>query len=136
MPMEPTVASIHKVIRGPTVAVSVAIHALMLAIWAGMLLFMAPRFQGIFADLGATLPWITQFVLGLAGTVRRLWPLFAVLALGLLALDAWLMSLIGKKIKFLGALGWNTMMMILLAAGAVVTLLAMYVPIITMVETL
>jgi len=136
MSMEPTVASIHKVIRGPTVAVSVAIHALMLAIWAGMLLFMAPRFQGIYADLGATLPWITQFVLSLAHTVRGLWPLFALLALGLLALDAWLMSLIGKKIKFLGALGWNTMMMILLAAGAVMTLLAMYVPIFTAIDAL
>jgi type II secretory pathway component PulF len=136
MSLEPTVDSLHKVIRGPTVVVSVAIHALMLAIWAGMLLFMAPRFQGMFADLDATLPWISRFVLALAGTVRRWWPLFGLLAVGLLALDAWLMSLIGKKIKFLGALGWNTMMMILLAAGAVVTLMAMYLPIFTAVGAL
>jgi len=136
MTLQPPEATFHKVIKGPTVAVSVGLHALMLAIWAGMLLFMAPRFHGMFADLGAPLPWVTLLVLNVAQAIRQLWPLFALLAVGVLALDATLMSLIGKKVRFIGALGWNAMVMILLALGAVATLAAMYLPLFTAVGML
>ncbi len=136
LPELPSESQLSRVIRGPTVAVSVCIHAAMGAIWVGMLLFMAPRFAGMFANLGAELPVVTRAVLSLAQTMRQLWPLLAVVGVALLALDAYLMTLIGKKIRFLGALGWNSMVMIVLAALALATLLAMYLPVFTAVEAL
>lgn len=62
--------------------VSAMIYPVILMVLAGgalifLLTFVIPRFKPIFEDMGASLPWLTQAVMGLAELIRSWWWLIA-----------------------------------------------------------
>ncbi|MDH3725212.1 MAG: type II secretion system F family protein, partial [Thermoleophilia bacterium] len=64
----------------------------------GLLLFLVPVFEGIFADLGGELPLMTQVVVAASDAVRAYWfILFPGIALGIWGLRRYLASPGGKR---------------------------------------
>ncbi len=57
---------------------SVMIYPVLLSLFCGfsiifLLTFVLPRFSGIFADMNQTMPWSTQFLLGISHILRSYW---------------------------------------------------------------
>ncbi len=48
----------------------VAVLVIAIAVFLGMTIFIIPTFTGIFADLGAELPWFTQLMVDISGLLR------------------------------------------------------------------
>jgi general secretion pathway protein F len=72
--------------------VSAMIYPCILMVMAGgslifLLMYVIPKFEPIFADLGGQLPWITRFVLGMATILRYGW---WVLLLGAFGFSYWM----------------------------------------------
>jgi type IV pilus assembly protein PilC len=65
----------------------VAVLVIAIAVFLGMTIFIIPTFTGIFADLGAELPWFTQLMVDISGLLRS--P-FALVLLAVLAMAAFL----------------------------------------------
>ncbi|MCH9713133.1 MAG: type II secretion system F family protein [Cyanobacteria bacterium] len=65
----------------------VAVLVIAIAVFLGMTIFIIPTFTGIFADLGAELPWFTQLMVDISGLLRS--P-FALVLLAVLAIAAFL----------------------------------------------
>src|SRR5512146_2954014 len=63
-----------------------------------LLTFFIPRFQSIFKGFGASLPWLTQVIIGASHVVRSYGP-FVVAALALLAffVRSWVLSEKGRR---------------------------------------
>jgi type IV pilus assembly protein PilC len=74
--------SLKKKVKGAMVYPSVVL-SIALVVVAGLLLFVIPVFQKMFADMGGTLPAFTQFVIYLSEVMRRY---FIYIALALIAL--------------------------------------------------
>jgi type IV pilus assembly protein PilC len=65
----------------------VAVLVIAIAVFLGMTIFIIPTFTGIFADLGAELPWFTQLMVDISGLLRS--P-FALVLLAVLAIATFL----------------------------------------------
>ena len=86
----------RKVKSAMTYPVVVAI--LVLTIVTAMLLFVIPMFQGIYAQLGGTLPAPTQFLIAISNVCRKLWwAIFIVEIGGAIAFRKWINSEEGRK---------------------------------------
>jgi type IV pilus assembly protein PilC len=71
---------------------------LVLTIVTAMLLFVIPMFQGIYKQLGGTLPPPTQFLIDLSNILRKLWYIvFVGVAGGVFAFRKWIASEEGRK---------------------------------------
>lgn len=96
----------------PTVVLAVAASVL-----AGLVVFVVPRFQQIFADLlkGAPLPPLTEAVLAISAAVRAQWlPGFAgMLAIGFL--------LVGLRRTRVGARAWDSLLLRLPLLGSLLS---------------
>ena len=69
-----------------------------------LLTFFIPRFEGMFADFGGTLPALTQGILGISDALRRWGPLALLVALaGGFAFRQWLTTVRGRR-RWEGAL--------------------------------
>src|SRR4051794_20019450 len=76
----------------------VVVAMLVLTIVTAMLLFVIPMFQGIYAQLGGTLPAPTQFLIAISNVCRKLWwAIFIVEIGGAIAFRKWINSEEGRK---------------------------------------
>lgn len=77
----------------------VMIGSFALLILVAMILFIIPVFQSMFADLGAKLPKLTQFMIDLSAAGRSRWYLFLAVGIGLVVgFKKWKASDKGRKI--------------------------------------
>ena len=84
-----------------------------------LLTFFIPRFQSVFAGFGASLPWLTQAIIGVSHVVRS-YGLFVAVGIGLLAffLRTWFASEKGRRT-------WEGLMLRALIVGPLVAQFAM-----------
>ena len=76
----------------------VVVAALVLTIVAAMLLFVIPMFEGIYKQLGGTLPAPTRVLISLSNFLRKLWYVaFAGIVGGAFAFRKWIASEEGRK---------------------------------------
>ncbi|MCD6056189.1 MAG: pilC [Gammaproteobacteria bacterium] len=64
---------IKKALVYPAAIVIVAI-----AVTAVLLIFVVPQFSALFKDFGAELPWLTQLVVDMSGSLRRYWWIYTI----------------------------------------------------------
>jgi len=75
----------------------IVVFAIVVLIVAGMLLFVVPMFEGMYKDMGGTLPLPTRVLIGLSGILTKIWWLLAILiAGGVFAFRRWLATPAGR----------------------------------------
>ena len=78
-------------------AYPVVVLGLIILIVSGMLLFVVPIFEGMYADLGGSLPFPTRILIGISGIITTFWWLFAAaLVGGIVAFRRWKRTPEGK----------------------------------------
>jgi len=71
---------------------------LALAVLIFLLVFFIPRFQAIFTGFGASLPLLTQIIVGVSHTLRRYGPILAIgLAVAVFMVRTWVVSPTGRR---------------------------------------
>lgn len=63
-----------------------------------MMIFVIPQMRDLFTKMGAELPWLTRFLIGISDFVRVFWWLiFIVIAAAVVAFDRWRRSELGRQ---------------------------------------
>ncbi len=93
-----TIMSVRKKVTAalvyPAILIVMAISIVLI-----LLLHVLPSFQGLFADLGADLPLLTRFVVGISDFLRHNWMLIVFsVGGGLIALAAWRRTPTGQRV--------------------------------------
>ncbi|MDW8339628.1 MAG: type II secretion system F family protein, partial [Thermoleophilia bacterium] len=88
---------IRRRVKGAMIYPSVVLGFAFLVL-TGLLLFLVPVFEGVFADLGGELPFLTQLVVGASDLLRGYWfVLFPALGAGLYGLRRWKRTESGRQ---------------------------------------
>jgi general secretion pathway protein F len=85
-------ASVITTLIYPIILLVVAVISLI-----GLMTFVVPQFLPLFADAGATLPWLTQFVFWIAQLLRGYWWLFLALGAALIWFGTQAMEDAGRR---------------------------------------
>jgi hypothetical protein len=111
-------------------------HGLLLLPSLFLLLVTVPNFEALFADMGATLPVLTQLTLSLSGLLRSWW--FLCLPVGLLglALDAALLVLLARVKGWVWSLLLATLSALPLVVLIPAWLVTLYLPIFSMAQVI
>lgn len=113
-----------------------AVHGLLLAILAFMLLRVVPTFELMFSEFGAALPTPTIVVLDLSRAARGAWFLWVPLAMLVLVVNTALLALLAHRRRWLWALLVGIAQAGPLVVAPALCYVALYLPIFAMAEML
>ncbi len=113
------------------IGVAVSVHTVLLLVLTVALLFVVPRFVDTFKDLGASLPMLTQLIIGIARIAQRGGFLLVPVVIAVDVLLSWLAQRIGGRKLFIV---WAVLGTLGLAATTAVITGAMFLPMSKMVE--